>query len=151
MIANREISVEPEQAEKLTETDRERLNMGSSGSGSFSDYSGAGRKSDESGGESGGASGSDRCGQAFSTSLEDVGLYSYFSTTSTVPAIGTALTLAFRTRVLAIDAAGIEVGALPTRFNYLASCMREGIRYAGVVTHSGVSPAPRVDVDFVAV
>lgn len=125
--------------------------MGSSGSGRFSDYSGAGRQSDGNGGESGGASGSDRCRQAFSTSLEDVGLYSYFSTTSTVPAIGTALTLVFRTRVLALDAAGAEVGALPTRFNYLAACMRDGISYAGVVTNSGILPAPQVDLDFVAV
>ncbi|ABA81252.1 hypothetical protein GQF56_16080 [Rhodobacter sphaeroides] len=125
--------------------------MGSSGSGRFSDYSGAERQSEGRGGESGGSSGGDRCRQAFSVSLEDVGLYSYFSKTGTVPTVGTALTLTFRTRILAADAAGVEIGALPTPFNYLAACIRDGISYTGVVTNSSALPAPRVDVDFVPV
>ena len=124
--------------------------MGSSGSGSFSDYSGSRRQADGNGSQSGGSSGEDRCRQAFSVSLEDVGLYDYFSTTRSVPPVGTPLNLVFRTRVLAVDATGTDIGALPTRFNYLAACIRDGISYAGVVTNSSTSPVPRVDVDFLA-
>lgn len=150
--------------------------MGSSGSGSFSDYSGrkpggssggagsggAGSDGDGSGGGgsggggsggggSGGGSGQDRCLRAFSASLEDVGLYPLYTSTGTVPAVGAILTVAQTQRLVAIDPSGVEVGALPTSLNYVAGCMQDGHSYSGVVRSSSTTPVPRVDVDFAPV
>lgn len=123
--------------------------MGSSGSGSFTDYSGSKpNNSSGSGGASGGGSGQDKCLRAFSASLEDVGLYPFFSTTGAVPAIGTVVTVVQTQRLVAVDQNGVEIGALPTALNYVAGCMQDGHSYSGVVSGSSVTPAPRVDVDF---
>lgn len=125
--------------------------MGSSGSGSFSDYSGSGNKKVGGGGSSGGESGEDQCGKAFSAGLEDVAQYAFFSQTGAVPAVGTRLTLTLKARVIAIDQNGTDVGALPTRFNYLAACLKAGFKYAGVVQASSLGAAPNVSVDFTAI
>lgn len=124
--------------------------MGSSGSGSFSDYSGSNRQSNP-GGNSGGSSGDDICRRAFSTSLEDVDFYDYFKNTSNVPPVNTVLSVVFATRLIAVDANGTSVGAIPTKYNYLLGCMEKGNSYTGIVTFSIASPVPRVDVDFTAV
>jgi len=125
--------------------------MGSSGSGSFSDYSGKTKQTGDGGGSSGGGSGNDLCRQAFSVGLEDVGDHELFTTTGAVPPVGSPLSLAHQGRIVALDANGVIVGALPTRFNYLAACLRDGIGYTGVVTLSATAPAPRVNADFAAV
>ncbi len=125
--------------------------MGSSGSGSFSDYSGKTNQTSADSGSSGGLSGEDLCRKAFSAGLEDIEQYQLFSTSRTVPASGTFLSLTIATRIVAVDQAGVTVGALPTRFNYIAACIRSGIQYAGVVQRSSTSPNARVDVDFAAV
>lgn len=124
--------------------------MGSSGSGSFSDYSGSNRQS-SSGGSSGGSSGDDICRRAFSTSLEDVAQYAYFTNTSNVPPAGTILSIVVATRLIAVDQNGVHVGALPTKYNYLLGCMTNGNSYTGLVTFSQAGSSPRVDVDFTAV
>ncbi len=123
--------------------------MGSSGSGSFSDYSGSSKKEQSGGGASGGASGEDRCRQAFSVGLEDVGQYDLYTSTGGVPAIQTQLTLIFSGRLIAVDPSGTSVGALPTRLNYLAACLRDGFQYVGIVQNSASGTSPTVDVDFV--
>lgn len=125
--------------------------MGSSGSGNFTDYSGTAGKPDGKGGTSGGSGGDDKCRQAFNAGLEDVALFAFFKANGTVPSTGSTLSLAFRHRVIAIDQSGTEVGSLPTKFNYLAACLKDGIQYAGVVTSSTASPVPQVDADFVAI
>jgi len=122
--------------------------MGSSGSGSFSDYSGSPSNSNGSGGGSGGSSGTDQCAMAFSTGLEEVGQCDYFTNTGTVPPPGTELSIAIAQRIVALDTNGIVVGALPTRFNYLAACLNEGFNYVGVVQSSSLSPNPQATVDF---
>lgn len=124
--------------------------MGSSGSGSFTDYSGSAPRSTGTGGSSGGGSGTDKCREAFSTGLEDVANYDYFIQHDDVPAQGTALTLAFENRIVALDEMGVAVGALPTRFNYIAACLNEGIQYTGIVRAASNGAEPRVDADFVA-
>jgi hypothetical protein len=124
--------------------------MGSSGSGNFSDYSGKPNQPTGGGGSSGGSSGSDLCRQAVSAGLEDIAEYDFFTTTGGVPPVGTQLTLAHRGRVVAVSANDSIVGALPTRYNYLASCLKDGIRYTGVVTASASGPVPRVNADFAA-
>lgn len=125
--------------------------MGSSGSGHFSDYPGT-KARDVSGdrtGQAGGASGVDRCKQAFATILEDVGQCEFFSQFKSVPAPGAQLTVVFdRKRIVAVDLNGTKIGALPTAYNYLATCLASGLTYVGVVKSSAEKPIPTVEADF---
>jgi hypothetical protein len=126
--------------------------MGSSGSGSFSDYPGTKAREVEGDGIgiAGGASGVDRCKQAFSSVLEDVGQCDFYSQFKTVPAAGTQLGIFFdKKRVFAVDVNAVKVGALPTSFNYLATCLAGGVTYVGVVKSSADKPVPTVEADFV--
>ncbi len=123
--------------------------MGSTGSGSFTDYSGSQPKN-SGGGGSGGSSGTDRCTQAFSCVLEEVAQCDFFIQNRIVPAARTELTIVHDGRLFAEDANGLRIGALPTRFNYLAACIVNGFQYRGVVTNSATSPMPTVSGDFVA-
>lgn len=127
--------------------------MGSTGGGSFSDYSGSGKGGTGTGGAggAGGASGSDRCRQAFACTLEEVGLCDYYSKYKNVPPTGTPLNIVYRNRLFAVDMNGLTVGALPTSFNYLVVCLNNGISYNGTVTMSANSPIPSVNADFIAV
>lgn len=119
--------------------------MGSSGSGSFSDYSNS-----KPGGAGGGASGSDLCRQAFSCELEEVAQCDLYAATTVVPKVNVVLSLKHDKRIFAVMADGTKVGALPTKYNYLAGCMKDGILYVGVVTASGLVPIPTVTADFTA-
>jgi len=122
--------------------------MGSSGSGRLTDYSGV-PKTDSGGGSSGGSSGSDKCGQAFDVSLEDVALHDFYKNHKTVPAPGTELKIALKGRLVAVI--GTEsVGSLPTSFNYLAACLASGFTYTGVVRASSDGVSPQVHADFAA-
>ena len=71
--------------------------MGSSGSGRFSDYPGTKPKKvvGDGTGIEGGASGVDRCKQAFHTVLEDVGNSDFYSRFRNVPAVGDQLGIVF--------------------------------------------------------
>lgn len=122
--------------------------MGSTGSGNLSDYSGSGPKGGEAGDGGGGASGDDRCERAFSCSLEEVERCDFFGAVGGVPEPGTTLTIEQRGRLFAIDANGQSVGALPTKFNYLADCINAGFSYEGRVVASTGSPMTSVSVDF---
>lgn len=125
--------------------------MGSSGSGHFSDYPGtkATEVVGDGGGIAGGASGFDKCKQAFQVLLEDVGNSDFYSQFNSVPAVGNQLGILFdKKRIFAVDVNGVKVGALPTSFNYLVTCLKDGVTYVGVVTSSAVSPVPTVDADF---
>lgn len=121
--------------------------MGSSGSGSFTDYSGS-RPKGGMGEGGGGASGDDRCGRAFACTLEEVELCEYFLANGGVPAVGTALSIEQRGRLFAVDGNGLSVGALPTRLNYLADCIAAGFTYLGRVTASASTPVATVSADF---
>jgi hypothetical protein len=121
--------------------------MGSSGSGSFSDYTSKPKTGDGSG-SSGGSSGSDRCGEAFTASLEDVASHAYFAKHGFAPKAGTELTIQIKGRVVAVT--GEEsVGSLPTSLNYLARCLQDGFTYRGIVTSSSNGTHPQVQADFV--
>ncbi|SAK49105.1 hypothetical protein AWB80_01302 [Caballeronia pedi] len=126
--------------------------MGSSGSGSLSDYPGSKSKNAEGEGigTTGGTSGVDKCKQAFSCVLEDVAQCAFYSQFTAVPAIGTQLSIAFHPpRVFAVDVNGLTVGALPTAFNYLAACLAAGVTYVGVARQSAAKPVPTIEADFV--
>lgn len=121
--------------------------MGSSGSGNFGDYSGR-PKTQSGGGSSGGSSGSDKCGEAFTASLEDVAAHDYYVNHGTVPAVGTELRIEVRGRVVAVVGAE-SVGSLPTRLNYLARCLQDGYTYTGIITASSNGSNPQIQADFV--
>ncbi|WP_240462830.1 hypothetical protein [Burkholderia cenocepacia] len=126
--------------------------MGSSGSGSFSDYPGTKAKEVEGNGNgvAGGASGVDRCKQAFSSVLDDVGQCDFYSQFKKVPAPGSHLGISFdKKRIFAVDVNGVKVGALPTSFNYLAACLAGNVTYVGVVKSSADKPVPTIEADFV--
>lgn len=123
--------------------------MGSTGSGSFTDYSGSKPTNSGSGG-SGGSSGTDRCKQAFSCVLEEVAQCDFYTQHQAPPAPGTELAIILNGRLFAVDSNGSRIGALPTRFNYLAACLASGIQYRGVVTASAATPVPTVSGDFLA-
>lgn len=120
--------------------------MGSSGSGNFTDYSNTNRPSGT--GSTGGTSGNDPCRQAFSVSLEEVAQCDFFVSNGAVPSTSTVLSLVFERRIFAVTESGIQVGALPTQFNYLAACLRDGVSYVGIVTDSNLQPFPFVTADF---
>lgn len=122
--------------------------MGSTGSGRFTDYSGANTGETTGSGGGGGSSGNDRCQQSFSCTLEEVAQCEYFVQTSSTPTTGTPLTLILEGRLFATTADNKKVGALPTSFNYLAACLASGFSYAGIIQTSTNSPVPSVRVDF---
>jgi hypothetical protein len=122
--------------------------MGSSGSGSFSDYSR--RKPTSPDAKNGGASGEDNCNQAFSASLEEVSRCFYFINTGTVPPIDTEVMVSFNGIRLVVETSlGEEVGYLPTKYNYVRVCIDSGFNYTGVVSGSSATPTPNVKVDIV--
>ncbi len=127
--------------------------MGSSGSGSFSDYpggSGSGGAAGKPGGGvgGGGSSGSDPCDRAFEVELEDVGQSEYFAENGQVPPIGAAISITRKKRVVAVLDSGEVIGNLPTAHNDLAGCIEDGWTYAGSVVASGDSPpAPTVTIE----
>jgi hypothetical protein len=122
--------------------------MGSTGSSRFSDYSGTRAPQTGSGSGGGGASGVDRCRQAFTCVLEEVAQCPFFAQSGAVPTPGSILNIELRGRVFAVDINGVSVGALPTAFNYLTNCLNDGINYVGVVRRSTATPVPTIEVDF---
>lgn len=136
--------------------------MGSSGSGSFSDYPGSGRGGSgggTSGGGSGGAGGGgagggggDPCDRAFSTELEDVQHSDYWNANGVVPPVGTEVEIVRKKRLVAQDTAGSSIGNLPTALNSLAACLEKGWTYVGTVQASSSGPPePNVVIDVAAV
>jgi hypothetical protein len=142
--------------------------MGSRGSGRISDYPGSsssskggrGRGNPDSGGAggpgatktSGGGKPSgadDRCAKAFAVKLEDVEHSDYFRAHGGSPVSGTTMTLVHRKRLVATTAEGESTGNLPTSFNYLAACMKDGWNYVGTVSNvTGSRTGVSIVVDF---
>lgn len=117
--------------------------MGSTGSGNFSDYPG---NTNAVKGVTGGESGVNVCNRAVMTRLEDVATSDYFQKNGSVPPIGTSVIIAFSTRIVALDDKGVIIGNLPTEYNYLMRCLKEGYQYEGEVTGSNNAPLPSVQV-----
>ena len=120
--------------------------MGSSGSGSFSDYSQVKPKDNTS--KTGGSSGEDNCLKAFSTELEDVGRCAYYINNGTVPPVGTEVEIYFNRRLIARTLRNEDIGYLPTKLNFLKPCIDSGYQYSGVVDSSSnlVLPIVRIDI-----
>ena len=122
--------------------------MGSSGTGHFTDYT---KKPAGQGGGGGGSDGDDICLHGFDSDVEEVGTSEYYHTYSKVPSKGTAVRVEGRGRPAIVTDDGAVVGYLPTKFNYLISCMKSGHQYAGAVTQSSNKPIPNVFVSITPV
>lgn len=127
--------------------------MGSTGSGSFSDYPGSSKPKGGGGSGTGGpAAPIDRCSRAFHVTLEDVEHCEFFKKHGASPAAGTELRIVHKKRIVAQTAAGEIVGNLPTSHNYLAACLKDGFTYVGNVSASSSGPPVAVvEVDFAAI
>jgi hypothetical protein len=121
--------------------------MGSTGSGSFSDYSNS--KPLVPGDDTGGSDGIDKCDRAFSTKLEEVAICDYFIQNKIVPPKGTKVEIYFSKRLVARTFDGDIIGYLPTKYNYLKLCIEGGYKYKGEVASSTGSPIQKVVIDII--
>lgn len=115
--------------------------MGSTGSGRLSDYS---RFRGAVKGVTGGEDLINKCDRAVATVLEDVETCDYFKKKGKVPAKGTYVKIALKTRLVALDENGDVIGYLPTEYNYLLGCLNDGYQYEGEVSGSFDTPVPSV-------
>ncbi len=121
--------------------------MGSTGTGSFSDYSNYTPQNPSD--ENGGSSGIDKCDRAFSTKLEEIARCEYYIQNKSVPPIGTKIKIYFLKRLIACTYENVDVGYLPTKFNYLKLCIDNGYEYMGEVIFSTASPLQSVAIDII--
>ena len=117
--------------------------MGSTGSGRLTDYS---RFRGAEKGITGGEDLIDKCQRAVATVLEDVETCDYYKKFEKVPAKGTFVKIALKTRIVAIDNNGDVMGYLPTEYNYLLECLNDGYQYEGEVSGSFENPVPSIYV-----
>ena len=123
--------------------------MGSTSSGKLTtNYSGSKSGQGDTGSGGGGVSGKDQCSQAFECKLEEVEHCMYFKANQDVPCANTPLTLKLDGRLMAVDPNGLSVGALPTSYNYLASCIASGFAYKGHVVSATSGIVASVHVSF---
>ena len=118
--------------------------MGSTGSGSFSDYSNYKSSNPKQGGDSG----EDKCGKAFSSTLEEVQTCDFYSNHANVPTINTKVKVVFlHPRLAIVDFNNCCIGYLPTKYNYLRFCIEDNFTFAGIVSNSSLTPLPTIAVD----
>ena len=115
--------------------------MGSTGSGRLSDYT---RFRGAVKGVTGGEDLINKCDRAVATVLEDVETCDYYKKNGHVPAKGTYVKIALKTRLVALDENGDVIGHLPTEYNYLLECLNDGYQYEGEVSGSFDLPVPSV-------
>jgi hypothetical protein len=129
--------------------------MGSSGTGSFSDYPGTPHGSAKGKRPStNGASGEpelDQCERRLdNVPLEEVARCDYYVHHQGLPPVGTSVSIRPRLvgQRLGVESTdgGEVVGLLPTEYNYLLQCMKQNFMYVGQVTASRAHPIPLVRV-----
>jgi len=129
--------------------------MGTRGTNKFTDYPGTPRGSAK-GAKAGGPSSKDSgdvllCErQLTGLPLEEVGRCDYFIAHHAIPASGTPVVVRKKLvggRIGVETTGGELIGFLPTDYNYLLRCMKQGYSYAGQVTSSVAKPVPVVRVD----
>jgi hypothetical protein len=121
--------------------------VGSRGTGNFSDYSDNIGEGGGTSGSSGGSSGSDRCTTSITATLEESHRCTYFTKYKTVPPPGTPVNLHRSGRVGVETDQGELIGFLPTQYNYLVSCMRNGYSYSVQITSSAMNPLLDIQVE----
>ena len=118
--------------------------MGSSGTGNFSDYKNFPRAIK---GLTGADDSEDKCALAFSTLIENVDTYEYYSKKGVLPAVGAEVYIDFKVRLVVKSNDGLIIGYLPTKYNYLRYCIVKGFTYTGVVSNVSSTPINTVIVD----
>ena len=108
--------------------------MGTTGSGRLHEYS------DREGGSG------DECSKRIQEILEDVERCDYFDSHGELPAGGLSISLVASQRIEAQTAEGETIGYLPTKYNYVADCIKRGYSYTGVVSTSVSEPLVRVGI-----
>ena len=117
--------------------------MGTGKSGHLDNYSdnipgrGKGKKPDEE---------DNKCNQALSAQLEDFERSDYYFQQNSVPDVGTQVLLVFDKRLI-VEVDGLSIGFLPTRYNYLVPCIKNGFSYQGRIVSATSSPMFRIQVD----
>lgn len=125
--------------------------MGTTGSGSFSDYSGSSKGSSENDNSNQGSSNQgDKCDRSIGNILlEEVAHCDFYSKKKNIPSIGTEVNLKKEliSGRLMIELDGESLGCLPTKYNYLRACMETGFEYNGIITDSSATPFPKIIID----
>ena len=133
--------------------------MGSRGTSRFTDYPGTSRGSSKAGTGGSGGSGNSKdtniCEQKITdVPLEEVARLAYFKAHAAAPAVGTAvkdLSELVGGRVgVEVSTSKEVVGLLPTQYNYLLQCVKQGYSYQGSVTSVSHKPilVVRVNLEF---
>lgn len=112
--------------------------MGSTGSGTFGDYK---PKANE-----------DLCYKEIkNVSLEEVSRSPYYQQKKLVPSLMDEVQVleTLHNKRIAVESIrdGLIIGYLPTKYSYLLSCMKKGIRYVGNIDFSIDQPVPKVMVN----
>lgn len=133
---------------------RRGCDMGSSGSGNFTDYPGSQVRppvgdTSGAGGGGGAAGGATLCDQTIVSELEEVERCAYYAAHG-LPVVGTAVSIARGARIT-VHINELELGYLPTRYNYLITCLEQGYTHTGSVASSLSRPLVRVSVNIVPV
>ena len=127
--------------------------MGSTGTGRLTDYPG-GRGGKKGAGE-GGSEGEhepNQCDRDLDqVQLEEIERCGYFHANGTVPPVGEAVSIRnslLKGRIAVETEEGVDIGVLPTEFNYIVGCMNRGYTYRGqVVSSQNDSSLQRITVD----
>lgn len=117
--------------------------MGSTGTGSFTDYPGS----------NGGINNDlpNQCDRAIpNIALDEVARCNYYIDNNTTPSIGTEIRLnnhLYGGRLVVETITGEIIGLLPTRLNYLLGCIQQGFSYNGQVISTSNVPIPSIIID----
>lgn len=112
--------------------------MGSTGTGSFGNYSPTEKP---------------QCDESIESDLEEIARAAYYSTHRTVPPTGTKVRLyakPLKGRLLVETKKGEGVGLLPTALNRFLLCLEKGFSYSGEITASHSGKIPTVSVSLAA-
>jgi len=117
--------------------------MGSSGTGKFSDYSRNVAGLDKT--DNKGSSGEDPCNNDIITLIEEVERSQFYEIHKSLPPVATLVLVSLKSR-LTIDVDGETIGFLPSQYNYLAGCIKDGFSYSGKITSVTEKPVFRIKV-----
>ncbi|HAW08360.1 MAG TPA: hypothetical protein DCW42_04210 [Bacteroidetes bacterium] len=121
--------------------------MGSSGYGRLTDYSEKSKLPKNPTGNEGGSDGNDVCDNSFRAILEDFERSQYFSDHKSTPPKDKDIYVVFEKRLSVKTLQENEtIGYLPTQFNYLAACIKDGKNYIGKVVMVTQKPIVIVEV-----
>ena len=139
--------------------------MGSAGSGNLTDYPGSsgGRPGGGGGGGGSGGGGGDggksdddaRCAKPLNgVQLEEVATAEYYTAHKSLPRLRAKVRvrskLVSKRIAVELETSSEVIGYLPTKYNHVVSCMKQGWEYSGNVVDTSEGKLPKVKVDLTA-